>query len=107
MKGGLSCNLKLSGPKPAISGQVEEDVDGMFFLYLYLNSYFYLYLMNITVKQSAKNSTRCQRSRAILNLITEHNSFSCYFKFHACSIIDMLDIIIDNLNKNTSMSKKQ
>ena len=39
--------------------------------------------MKITVNQSAKNSARCHGSRATLNVVTEHDSSSCNFKFHA------------------------
>ena len=46
-------------------------------------SYVSMELMKITVNWSAKNSARCQRSRAILNLITENDSCSCNLKFLA------------------------
>ena len=39
--------------------------------------------MKITVNRSARNSVRCQRSRAMLNLIIEHDGWSCYLKLHA------------------------
>ena len=38
--------------------------------------------MKMTVKRSAKNSARCQRSIAILSLRSEHDGISSNLKFH-------------------------
>ena len=55
--------------------------------------------MKITVNRSAKNSARCQRSRAIVNLITEHDGLSCYISiliwyFALCNVILILSYCV-------------
>ena len=48
--------------------------------------YLELLLIKITVNRSANNSARCYGNRALLNLIAEHDSLSCNFRFHACCL---------------------
>ena len=79
--------------------------------------------MKITVNRAAKNSARCQRSRAIQNLITEHDgevvTYSCLkiassvnFKQQiqpSCSVIKftlICKILFHKTSTNTYISKR-
>ena len=46
--------------------------------------------MKINANRSAKNCARCRRSKAVLNLVTERDSFNCDFKYTLDAIFRQL-----------------